>query len=43
MNPLKINAKKSAETKSKPKAVAENNTTKVISVRRAVVFTKFIV
>ena len=26
MNPLKISAKKSAETKSKPKAVAENNT-----------------
>ena len=43
MNPLKIKAKKSAEIRSKPKAVAENITTRVIRVRRAVVFTKFII
>jgi hypothetical protein len=39
---LKITAKKSAEIKSKPKAVAENKTTKVIIVSNNVVFTKFI-
>ena len=40
---LKITAKKSAEITSKPKAVAENKTTKVINVRSAVVFTKFMI
>ena len=43
MNPLKIKAKRSAETRSKPRAVAENITTRVIRVSRAVVFTKFII